>query len=190
MSKSSSSKGWIWTVVAGVVIFVVVLVVVVIIKMQGNVQYNDTNPPSVKVASTTCQSSIVSYVPLESVATPKGKGIRVNIIFENDKAKNMSLEYTSTYEDGEKARAAYNHMSTTLGPRMVEAGFRDSDAFNNQFTIEGDRIILSLYAEKDEISKQSAQFFAIKLDDGETMPRTKVEFTKKYASEGFRCQDN
>lgn len=163
----------------GIIIFALVL------SMKGSKHTFGEHPENLKNDSLVCESRNILY-PIFTHDHSLKKETKITAIFHDEKIKSLSLFYEMKY--GEQSHIISDEV---LNHDMMNKSFSsdgyNSEAFNNNFTVSGTSMTMSLFATDSDIGKSSSLKYFF-LNDLEYIPKTRSEYQKVYEEKGFSCQ--
>ena len=171
----------------GFLLFLLIIILIIIWLLRGKTVISGNYPENVRNESLTCTATALTPPKIDSIDSTS-KELKINAIFkETSELKSISFVYTLQYSSDDEAYKAEAKSHAFFNKALAASGYSVSK-FNNKFARYDDRLIISLYAEKNTIDPISAPYFMIALnDDGEVGLESIEDFRKNYEAQGFIC---
>ena len=164
-------------------VFVAIIIILLIFLMQGKTTTSGNYPENVSSHSMTCVVNNVEY-PFFTYDKSDSQSTTINMIFSNNKIKNISLIHVMNYSSEEMITGseAFNHaaMNKSFGSAL------GPDALGARYSKLDNAMKMSLFADNSEITDISAKYFLIDLDNANS--RGMDDYKKNYESKKFDCQ--
>lgn len=167
-------------------IFIVVIVLIILWLLRGKTTVSGQYPENVSNESLTCVSINTQYEKTSWIDSDN-KELKINAIFNGTELlKSISLIYTLHYADESEAYYAEAKSHAQLNDGFAAVGF-DVRKFDNKFARYGNKLIISLTANKSEINEYSASYFLLPVEDGDLKLKTISDYKNAFEGQGFSC---
>lgn len=201
-----------------IIVVVLVLAVLAFFALRGKTTVTGAYPASIKTGSIVCEKSGVDYpytgnivetssgkktdssetetsfqedeseTMKETTATNSSNNIRVIGTFNESKhIEKISLDYTAYFSDKSASIAGEAHLHANFGKRLAAEGLEYSE-FSNHFDIFDKKVILSLYANIDDITEKNYKYLL--LDSYPKARGVKYQlgaFEDNFKQKGYKC---
>lgn len=172
-------------VAAGMFLVIVAVVLLLAFFLRGQTTVSGENPDVKSTISLNCVSNDYKYdfFPYDN---SDNKNLKIDIIFENEKASSASLVYMLYYQNAENITEsdAENHASMNIN--FSKDGL-EADALNANFSKLSDGLKMSLYANIEDINDVTSKYFLLDyFDRGYTIKNIQ----RIYESKGLICKSN
>lgn len=139
-------------------------------------------PEPEKSSFITCTSTGLDY-PYYRYDNSLRKETEVNMIFRDEIIDSISLTHILFYNNEQESigSEAQNHAS--MGIHFAKDGL-GADPFSAHYSIESDRMTMSLYAKATDLSQSASKYFLLNHSENKLQ---KTEYKKIYESQGFKC---
>ena len=170
------------------IIFTCVIIAVVVLLLHGKTTVSGAYPENVKNTALSCKSN--KNVPPKMGLSPSSTSHEVDIeaIFSGtEKLKKLSLVFRQDFASEDDAYMAETISHAGFNKSLAGANY-SSDKFTNKFSRYDTKLIISLFANENEIDQISAPFFMIALpNNNETLPKTIDDLRSNFEAQGFEC---
>ena len=182
-NRKQTGHTWLRAIIA--ILSLAALSALLVYLMKGSQTHSGEYPANVRRESLSCEIDNTAY-PLIPSLSGENSSLRITAVFNgNVSLKSISLAYTVPFEDREAVESAENITHAEFAENLSDAGFKTTD-LGNKFSRFDDRLMFSLYAENNQLTKASAPFFM--LSESKTLPSNLQSFRKNYEAQGFKCQ--
>ena len=214
MKRKSRKKNLKWlNVLMGCLLIVVAIVAILMFFMQGQSNFTQSDGETEKVISLVCEGDNINYPIFDSdkddkieeneksdkdnVSTSnsdnrkdknekKTSELKINMVMDGDMLNTISFVYKQFFDNKNAAENATVRNEAAMG-EAFSADKLSLDTFSRNQSNLGDASQLSLYAERRQLSSQTAKYFM--LEDAAGSYR-KDSLTKVYKSKGLKCTEN
>lgn len=173
----------------GFLLLIVIIVLIIIWLLRGKTTVSGRYPENVKTESLTCVSTELTPEKL-SGADAKDKEVKINAIFRDvEELKSISLTYTLNYASSDETYGYEAKSHAEFNKSLSASGYSVSK-FKNKFARYDSDLIISLFAEKNELDQIAAPYFMLSVDKDGSIPGNISEYKKNYEAQGFSCESS
>lgn len=134
-----------------------------------------------------CTSSDPSE-PFFAFETTQEATHEIKILFTDNKLKNATYKYDGIYASREAAENAEAWLHVDYNEYMGDNGINE-EILNPNFSVNGNKLIIALYAEAEEINDTVAKLFFMDTDAVNKLENFSVkDFKLLYETKGFTCK--
>ena len=160
-----------------------IIILLLVFSLQGKTTTTGNYPDNISDHSMTCVVNNRKY-PFFTYDKSDSQSTTINMIFNNDEIKNISLIHVMNYSSEEMITGseAFNHaaMNKSFGSAL------GPDALGARYSKLDNAMKMSLFANNSDITDISAKYFLMDLDNANS--RGINDYKKNYESKGFDCQ--
>lgn len=167
------------------IILAVIIIVLFILLLNGKTTTTGNYPDNVSDESLTCTANNIKY-PFFTYDNATKKEAEINILFSRDKLKSIALTYSLYYDNQQSITGSEAHNHAAMNISFGKNGM-GADALNANYAKLENRMRMSLYANGNEISNISLQYFFITTN---SIPENVAAFKNIYQGIGFKCESN
>ena len=170
-----------WFLIIGIGLLLVAVILAIYFFLRGETKVTGGWPEPETSESLSCEIEGLAY-PLFKYDNSNKETTKVDVIFDDDKLKTISLVQQQYYDNsGEIERSeAENHAAMNL--RMQDEGL-GPDALEMNFARLTDSLKMSLYADAEKINGSTVKYF--ELDGVGKYDRNTIQMA--YEQKGFDC---
>ena len=173
------NREWIYVLI-GMICIIVTVVSIVLFLLQGTVKTVSRSEIEVS-ESVVCEGEGLFY-PLFRYDNSKGKSIKINVVFDEDRFETISLVYKLDYDNTEQSKQSSVENHAAMNKSFYEDSM-EADSLDVRYSNLGDAMQMTLYAEAKQLNGVTAKYFLL---DGVTN-YTRDTITRKYNSQGLDC---
>lgn len=166
----------------GLALLLIGLIAIVCFLLLGETHMQNSGPIVTSDQSLVCVRHNTDY-PFFDFDHSNYEETRIYIVFDNSQnISSISLRQTLVYSEESMVykSEAFNHAA--MNTEFTHSGFKD-DAFGLNFSVQEDKLIMSLYSTGELFSTSGAKFFL--LDDTADLSMSGIE--QIYVNSGFEC---
>ncbi|MBQ3294383.1 hypothetical protein IJG98_01470 [Candidatus Saccharibacteria bacterium] len=165
---------------------IAIIVLIILWLLRGKTTMTGQYPENVSNESLTCVSANTQYEKTSWIDSDN-KELKINAIFNGTESlKSISLIYTLYYADEGEAYYAEAKSHAQLNDGFAAIGF-DVQKFDNKFARYGNKLIISLTANKSEINEYSASYFLLPVEDDGLKLKTISDYKNAFENQSFSC---
>lgn len=167
---------------------IIVIIVLLFSALNGRQSSSGAYPAAIKTESLTCTSANISYTKLKKSADDRSNVTIIGVFGNPGGLVKLSLDYVLTYDSPASATADESWLLAAFAKQLAADGLSFSE-FNNKLTIHQSEATLSLFANPDDLSAKTAQYFLLgePATDSE-LPTAMSEYKAAYERQGFKCK--
>ncbi|MBQ3320973.1 hypothetical protein IJG71_02490 [Candidatus Saccharibacteria bacterium] len=169
-----------------VLLILLVLTLVIIWLLKGMKTVSGRYPENVKNEYLDCTAEETVYPKIGEVGEEKNELKATMIFFGEEELSSISIKYTLEFKDKEAANYAEPIVNTRFHERLAQV-IDQYGAFNNKVTLLDDTIMVTLHAEKNDLTELSKEFFLIKKTDELV---TLADFRENFEKQGLVCKSS
>lgn len=113
----------------------------------------------------------------------------IKVLFKNKKIDNIAYNSTITYSDPDIAKNAHATLYAGYGKYVQEAG-RDMNIYSPNFSVSGNELKISLYADYKQLDSKTAKIFLIDTSETGLDSYTSKVLSTLYKTKGFSCESS
>ena len=174
-----------WFKVFAVLLFVVFAIILIIWLTRGQVTTTGQYPNDVVITSLSCTKEGDNY-PIFTYDNAIKKRTKLSFVFSSEKYDSISLIQSMYYNDESHIVGSEAFSHADMNKQFSRDGL-GSDALNATYARLSDRMEMSLYQKREQMTVSRAKYFLLEKSNGESLPETKSELKSFYESKGFTC---
>lgn len=174
-----------WMLIVGIGLLVASAVFVLWFLMRGETKVEGAYPGDVKETSLACESYNISY-PIFTLDDATERRTNIKVLFDDGKIKSISLVYALYYNNLEASRMSESHNHADMNISFGHDGL-SADEFSATYSVQSDKMIMTLYAKKKEFSPVATKYF---LAEGLNADSSLGDFIDYYTGFGFKCSES
>lgn len=181
-TKKKTKKKTDWLGSIGLTLILTAIVLIICFFLNGGTTVTGELTGGTRYSSLSCSAEGIIYPFFEFDETTNEK-TEVKVLFGEGGMKSISLTQTMYYPDlgTSKASEAHNHAAMNIS--FGELGYK-ADAFEANYSVQEDKMIMTLYATEANFDDVSARYFLAKgMDEASTID----DFTKVFNDQGLNC---
>ncbi|MBQ3441229.1 hypothetical protein IJG27_02885 [Candidatus Saccharibacteria bacterium] len=113
----------------------------------------------------------------------------IKVLFKNKKIDNIAYNSTITYSDPDIAKNAHATLQANYG-RYVQENGKSMETFSPNFSVSGNEVKISLYADYKQLDSKTAKIFLIDTSETGLDSYTSKVLSTLYKTKGFSCESN
>ena len=113
----------------------------------------------------------------------------IKVLFKNKKIDNIAYNSTITYSDPDIAKNAHATLYAGYG-KYVQEAVRDMNIYSPNFSVSGNEVKISLYADYKQLDSKTAKIFLIDTSETGLDSYTSKVLSTLYKTKGFSCESN
>ncbi len=173
-----------------IIIIVIVALIVIFLMMLLFSQKTtiETKKPGAeeKISSINCTTKSIGKHELYYSERALSSEYEVRGIFNGDRLRNLTFDFTSRYASAEIAKDAEFWIHANYNMKWQDWGF-SADPLQANFTILSDNTVISrVYADYNQLTDKTASLVLIRADNG-SIPSTQKDIKANYEKLGFTC---
>lgn len=180
-SSGEGDKQRFWRL-AGFLMILLAIGCIIFWLLHGKTTVSGNFPANIGAESLTCSKENATY---EKINYSGGKQrARITAIFDGaETLHTLSFNYSIIFSNENEAKTAEGAVHYKFGRNLSDDNLSFSE-FSNKFSVIGNELAISLFAEQNEIKPNTTGYFMLIHDDNRT---SLADYRKAYEAQGFSC---